>query len=185
MRKKQVGLWLKSRCVSFMCVVLFLLPIVNAVLATNTRFAHNFDDIVSETTLKVNDNTYSDMQKLKVVFNPGEGPLLITGVNYMYNTTGISSTYNMDFKFVGDSSWVGYSDTSIPNVSVESWRNFRCLGPVYLIDDDPSVEFLGMHPSDNCIAISADTPNNGHSYRNTGGGWVQDTNYEYIVELRY
>lgn len=156
----------------------------NLARATTAKYAWNFDDQVAEIAWKVNDNTHGDMENLAVTFNMHEGLCLIRGVNYKYNNVG-SGPYDVGIRFEGDTLWVGYTDTGIPNVMTDSWRTFRCAGPVYLVDSDPVVRFIGTDPSDNCISICADDPSHGHSYYDVGSGWTLDNEYEYIVELIY
>lgn len=156
-------------------------------IATTARYASNFNDTIPETAYVVNDNTYGNMENLAVYYNLFEGSLIITGVSYMYANYGPGTgPYDVEIRFEGDSFWVGYFDSGIPDVGLNaSWRTFRCTGPTYLIDDNPWVRFIGTDPSDNCIALCGDTPSIGNSWYDVGSGWTLDPNVEYIVELIY
>ncbi|MFX0170317.1 MAG: hypothetical protein ACFE9L_00195 [Candidatus Hodarchaeota archaeon] len=113
-----------------------------------------------------------------------DGLSLVRGVNYKYNNVG-TGPYDVIVKAVGDSDWVGYTDTGLPHVTADSWRTLRFAGPTYLVDNDPEIHFIGSDPSDNCLSLTADTPSYGHSYYDIGSGWTLDTEYEYVVELIY
>ncbi|MFX1259442.1 MAG: hypothetical protein ACFFAN_16430, partial [Promethearchaeota archaeon] len=168
-----------SSCLLFSCFI-------RSASATTARYAYNFDDITPEYAWKVNDNTYGDMENLAVYYNMGEGTCIIRGANYLYYCYGPGTgPYSVDLRFEGDSFWVGYVDSGIPNVGSPSWRTFRISGPTYLLDDDPYIRFIGTDPSDNCIALCGDTPSNGHSFYDIGSGWIVDPDCEYIVELIY
>lgn len=166
--------------------MIFFLPnyILN-VLATTDRIAWNYGDEYPETAWKINDNTYGDMENLRVTYNMGEGTCIVRGVRYKYNNVGSGPTHDVELQFDGDYNYVFAYDTGIPHVTIDSWRTFRISGPAYLLDDDPVINFIGMDPSDNCISLCADDPSNGHSYYDVGSGWVLDSGYEYIAELIY
>jgi len=173
------------------CLVSCLLfPVfINTASATTPRYGSNFDDTTPEFAYKVNDNTGpAGFENLASFFNMGEGTVICTGVAYYYANYGPGTgPYDVTIRFEGDTLWVGYGDSGIPNVGLTpSWRTFRCTGPTYLLDDDPWVRFIGTDPSDNCIALCGDTvasPSN--SYYDVGSGWTLDTSGEYIVELIY
>ncbi|NHI93937.1 MAG: hypothetical protein EAX96_15720 [Candidatus Lokiarchaeota archaeon] len=148
------------------------------------RVAWNYSNTDAEDYRSVNDDTNGDEQSLRIAFNMGEGQSIIVGVRYWYNVSGSGSDdHSMDIRFEGDSYWVGYSDTNIPHVN-GTYRNFVCVGPTYLLDDDPVVYFIGNEPSTDCVLILGDTPSIGNSQYNNGSGWTTDS-MEYLVMLYY
>jgi hypothetical protein len=163
---------------------ILILSFLSGALATTARFSNHFDDEIIVVQKRVCDNTYFDMQNLRVNFSMGEGRCLIRGVNYSYDNTGSGPTHSVLLRFQGDSNFVDYSDNSITHVSSVSWRLFNLTGPTYLLDDDPAITFIGTQASDNCILLSGDIPSHGFSYYNTGSGWTLDS-YEYLVKLVY
>ncbi|MHA1267359.1 MAG: hypothetical protein ACTSRS_19125 [Candidatus Helarchaeota archaeon] len=167
----------------FLLTILLIQSLMGVVLATTARTNQNYDDISPEIHQRVCDNTFGDMQNLRVTYTMGEGVCLIRGVNYSYISVG-SGPHNIDLQFEGDSFIANYSDTGIPYAGTDSWRVFYCQGSIYLLDDDPAVNFIGTQPSTNCIQVGGDTPNTGHSYRDTGSGWILDS-YEYLITLIY
>lgn len=165
-------------------IFIFIMSSLNGALATVAKNFYYYDDTVPETSKRVCDNTFGDLQSLRVTYSMGEGIVLITGVNFSYNNNGASGPHSVNIEFLGDSSIAQYSDTGIPHVGQNSWRVFYCDGPDYIIDDDPIVNFIGTQPSTNAILLHGDTGITGHSYYNIGAGWVLDT-YEYLVKIIY
>ncbi len=178
---------LKVSILTFTLIIIILPNYIINGTATPARHAGNFDDTTHEAAYVVNDDTYGDMENLAIYYNLFEGSLISTGVRYRYVNYGPGTgPYDVEIRFEGDSFWVGYLDLGIPDVGLTpTWRTFRCLGPTYLIDDNPWVRFIGMDPSDDCIALCGDTPSIGNSWYDVGSGWTVDPNYEYIVELIY
>ena len=151
--------------------------------ATTARYAQNYVDTSPEFDVRVNDDTFGDMQNLRVTYNMSEGICLIRGVNFSYLSVG-AGPHSVDLQFEGDIFSANYSDTGIPYAGSDLWRVFYCNGPIYLLDDAPAVNFIGTQSSSNCIQIGGDTGNSGNSFFDTGGGWMVDT-IEYIVDLIY
>ena len=152
--------------------------------ATTGRRAWNYDDETVNVRWMVYYDTPSSMEHLAITYNMGEGTVICTGIRYRYNNVGSNPT-NMEIRFEGESFWVGYQDLNIDYVTGDTWRTFRCLGPTYLLDDDPVVYCIGIDTSSNCPSICATEPSAGHSYYNVGSGWYLDTSYEYLVDLLY
>jgi len=171
----------------FILTSLVFSNLLNFGIATDARYAGNFDDITAESAYTVYLNSGDDKENLAVYYNLDEGPLIITGVSYLYVNYGPGTVpCDVQMRLEGDNFWVEYFDSGIPYVGTyPSWRTFRFLGPTYLIDDNPWVRFFGTDLSDNCIALCCDSPSIGNSWYDIGSGWSVDPNYEYIVELIY
>ncbi|NVM54173.1 MAG: hypothetical protein HWN66_10775, partial [Candidatus Helarchaeota archaeon] len=167
----------------FLLVLLFIQSFMSHSLATTARYAQNYDDTTPEFNRRVCDDTFGDMQNLSVTYNMSEGICLIRGTNFSYLSMG-AGPHSVDLQFEGDAFSANYTDTGIPFADSDSWRIFYCDGPIYLLDDDPAVNFIGTQPSSICIQISGDTGNSGNSYYDAGSGWTLDT-IEYIVDLIY
>jgi len=153
-------------------------------IATTGRRAWNYDDEYVNARWMVFYDNPSAMEYLAITYNMGEGTVICTGIRYMHNNVGSNPT-NMEIIFEGESFWVGYQDLNIDHVISDTWRTFRCMGPTYLLDDDPVVYCIGIDTSSNCPSICATEPSNGHSYYNIGGSWILDNFYEYLVDLLY
>ncbi len=176
----------KSKLVTLIALIfLFFMSFLGEALATTVKSAHHYNDTVPDIERPVCDNTLGDMQNLSVSYKMSEGVCLIRGINYSYDNNGDTGPHSVDLQFVGDSSMVTYSDTGIPHVINDSWRAFYCTGPIYLLDDDPAINFTGTQPSFNCLLIPGVTPSTGNSsYNYLGSGWKVDS-YEYLVDILY
>lgn len=176
----------KSKLVTLIALIfLFFMSFLGEALATTVKSAHHYNDTVPEIKRPVCDNTLGDMRDLRVTYKMSEGVCLIRGINYSYNNNGASGPHSVNLQFVGDSSMVTYSDAGIPHVINDSWRVFYCTGPIYLLDNDPTINFIGTQPSSNCLLIPGDTPSTGNSsYNYLGSGWTLDS-YEYLVDILY
>ncbi len=174
----------KSKLIGLLLLTFLLIQSFMGVsLATTAKYAQNYDDTIPEIRRSVNDNTFADLQNLRVTFNMSEGISLIRGVNFSYDSVG-AGPHTVDIQFAGDSSSANYSATGIPYASSDTWRIFYCDGPIYLLDDAPAVNLIGTQPSTSCIRIGGDTPSTGDSYRDMGSGWIVDS-YEYLIQLIY
>jgi len=157
-----------------------------------TLWTWNYDDENSERGTYVYINSATEFQYLAVEFPiPSGRHCIVKGVRYSYGTFG-TGPYNMEISYYSDDFdnasiqwWADTTDYNVPYSSSPSWRTVYHHGPVYAIDDDPSVLFSSDHPSTNCVALSSDTPNHGYSYAIFYNGVFQDSTYEYIVQLMY
>lgn len=158
---------------------------IGASFATTARYAQNYDDTSPEDYFRVCNNYNGDQQNLRVTYSMGEGISLIRGVNFSYTSSG-AGPHTIDLQFAGDLLAVNYTDVGIPHSSGDSWRVFYCDGPIYLLDDDPAINFIGSQPSHESIRLGGDTKDGaGNSYYDTGSGWTLQSNYEYLVQLIY
>ena len=165
--------------------ILFSNSIID-VQATTDRYAWNYDDEFAEQRWWINDNSGPEgFENLRIEYNMNDGICIARGIRYKYLSNGPGPIHDMDLEFEGDSYTVYSDDTNIPYAAVDSWRTLRLAGPVYLLDDDPAINFIGTDPSDNCIALCADSPSRGHSFYDVGSGWTQDLEGEYIAQVLY
>ena len=153
--------------------------------ATAEQTLHYYNDIDQDRSSIVFYESASDYQRLQVQFALAEMSI-VTGVRYRHLDPD-AGPFNIGLTFVGDSANADYSDTNVPSAPSGAWRDFSCLGPKYLIDDDPSITFESSNPYSNCIAMSGDThvATPAHSYFDQGSGWMLASDCEFVVDLVY
>ncbi len=160
---------------------------LSIVSATTTRYCSYFSDPISDYELGV-----SQAQNLAVEYDMGEGPCIITGMSYIYRSIDGGPTHSLHYMVKGDSTgaYVDYLDSNIPYASTASLYSCSFVGPVYVIDDDPRVEFSGTTYSAE-ILMSSDNSVYGHSYDwNIEDNWqliyselIAELSYEWVVPI--
>lgn len=161
-------------------------------LSNPTLWANNYNDEYNEDNAYVHYDSSTDFQYLAVEFsNPSGRYCIVKGVRYKYRSDG-TGPYNMKIAYYSDDFnnesiqfWVDSTDYNIPYRSSPSWRTVYYHGPVYAIDDTPTILFSSDHPRFSCVLISCDTPSNGYSYFIDESGVFIETRYEWIVDLMY
>ncbi len=150
-------------------------------VATSTQTLHYYDDTLPEVFSFVYTNQY-----LQIRYGLG-GTFIITGITYFHcEPPEWSGSFNLNVNYVGDSANTVYS-TVVSNSSDGTWITSGCLGPTYLIDDDPYVQLESNDLGPNVLSIGSDDPTHGHSYSsaNKGSSWTPDSQYEYMVDIMY
>ncbi len=149
-------------------------------IATGTSSYWYYDDTVTEANLRL-----GNTQWLSVRYNLG-ATSIVTGIRYWHTDVG-AGPYDFDIRFVGDTTNVVYPATV--GYSSGSWQTYSCLGPTYLIDDDPwiQLESDNLDQTTNYMRIGGDDPNAGHTYFSTNQGttWSLSGSYEYLIDIRY
>ncbi|GAB4311648.1 MAG: hypothetical protein Kow0069_12130 [Promethearchaeota archaeon] len=165
---------------------LLLVPSVGAISRQTFRY---FTSQSADGWVKVNDNTWGDKVSYRVNFNPEGGKeVVVTGVRIKYKTPSSKlGDAKLMLRVLGDdeAQWAEYSYTTIPLDDDGGWYNvtFDLTGKL-VVDDDPSVIFVGLEGSDTCLRIATTRSSTGHAQVNHGFGW-QDYSQDLVVELDY
>lgn len=157
---------------------------IRSVSATTARYKSNFDDVTHEGSYGVYKNDEFNYNHIAVTYDMGEGICIIRGVNYLYSSIGSVSS-SVEIRFVGDIDFNSIIDSGIPVAGDTTSRSFLLGGPIYLLDDDPEIHFMGNEPVGDAIMFYGDSPSYGHSYYDSGFGWTLDNLVEHLVELVY
>lgn len=162
------------------------------VTSNPTLWAWNYDDNNPEGHSYVYKNSTTQFQTLLVEFPiPSQNYVIVKGLRYRYRSYGlgphdVTITYSADDFHNPSFQWVVDSvDNDIPYEDYYSTRTVYYHGPIYAIDDNPSVSISSDQLSSNCLAIGADRPNQGTSYFINNDGVFLENSYEFTVDLMY
>jgi PKD repeat protein len=134
------------------------------------------------------DSTYYWNNSIRVEYNMGKGPCIITGLRMFYGSyMGSSGSHDTRIQFIGDTQKVNWLVNDLPYMQPKNWYTLIYSGPTYLIDNDPDIAMIGLEPLSNSFYVWMDSPGYNHSYRRSivTGQWDLVENYEYMIEARY
>ena len=167
---------------------LFLSIITVKASALTGQYDYYYDDDFAEALKYIfYDDTYYFHYGVRVTYDMESGPCIITGLRVKYKSLYPGSgPHETDITFMGDTQNVGWNINDLPYQSSQAWRTLNYAGPIYLIDDDPTLQMLGMGPQSNCIGIGMDDNSYNHSYEhNIFSGWILQADYEYLIDVEY
>lgn len=131
----------------------------------------------------VSNDLFGDQVRYRTNLTIGTTNRTITGIRFVYRTLpGLPGPFRLNIRVRGEGSSVLYSLTQIPASTTATWY-FYNVTDNYVIDDDPSIEFIGVDPSTTCLLVGYTNSSAGHTEADGGFGWAP-YDYDLLVDVQ-